>query len=187
MRFCIWSKYNDALLEAACVGAFCEGTHRLLQWCVVVVVVVVVIFLSYRHTRLCPRVHLTRWGSESRQESEEARGGRMQHQGEGGRRWRRGRKLKSQNLERKEDRRKRWSRKRRRRRRERASPVEQQVGRYERRWGVGRWRVLESRQAGGGGDVQEETHQQRGFEFQSSSKMMSFSQKNNLIPSKQTD
>lgn len=99
----------------------------------------------------------------------------MQHQGEGGRRWRRGRKLKSQNLERKEDRRKRW-----RRRSERASPVERQVGRYERRWGVGRWRVLESRQAGGGGDVQEETHQQRGFEFQSSSKMMSFSQKKSI-------
>lgn len=91
----------------------------------------------YRHTHLCPRVHLTRWGSESRQESEEARGGRMQHQGEGGRRWRRGRKLKSQNLERKEDRRKKWRRKRRRSRSERASPVEQQVGRYERRWGGG--------------------------------------------------
>lgn len=73
----------------------------------------------------------------------------MQHQGEGGRRWRRGRKLKSQNLSRKEERRKTKGRRRRRKRSERASPVEQQVRKYERRWEE--WGgVLESRQAGGG-------------------------------------
>lgn len=56
-----------------CLGAS-VGTHRLCF--------TGVLFLSYRHTFVSSCA--PEEGSESRQESKEAQGGRMQHRGEGG-------------------------------------------------------------------------------------------------------
>lgn len=123
------------------------------------------VFFFYRHLCLSvdqfPSVELKK-GRSPGEETKEARGGCMQHQGEdgGGEQGKEVRRLKiPKPLEEAE------------RRREGASELEKWKG-----MGSKRVRVLDKRQAGGGATFKRK-HINREFEFQSSSKMMSFSQK----------
>lgn len=123
------------------------------------------VFFFYRHLCLSvdqfPSVELKK-GRSPGEETKEARGGCMQHQGEdgGGEQGKEVRRLKIlKPLEEAE------------RRREGASELEKWKG-----MGSKRVRVLDKRQAGGGATFKRK-HINREFEFQSSSKMMSFSQK----------
>lgn len=123
------------------------------------------VFFFYRHLCLSvdqfPSVELKK-GRSPGEETKEARGGCMQHQDEdgGGEQGKEVRRLKiPKPLEEAE------------RRREGASELEKWKG-----MGNKRVRVLDKRQAGGGATFKRK-HINREFEFQSSSKMMSFSQK----------